>query len=163
MELSLVCALAENGVIGRDGNLPWHLPKDLQHFKRLTIGGVLLMGRRTWDSIGRPLPRRRSLVLSRDSAFQPEGAEVFGHLDSALAEAREAPEVFVIGGAAVYAATLSRAHRLYLTQVHADVSGDVYFPAFDQEDWSLVEEEHHEADPRHLFPFSFRTYTRRSR
>ena len=160
MELSLVCALAENGVIGRGGDLPWHLPKDLRRFKRLTTGGVLLMGRRTWESIGRPLPKRRSLVLSRDPRFQPPGAEVFANLDEALEQVAPAKQVFVIGGAAVYAETLPRAQRLYLTRVHADVEGDVYFPGFDPAAFDLVEEEYHEADETHAFPFSFRTYAR---
>jgi dihydrofolate reductase len=155
--LSLVAALAENGVIGRDGDLPWHLPADLRRFKRLTTGGVLLMGRRTWDSIGRPLPRRRSLVLSRDPHFHPEGAEVFPTLEAAL-EAAGAEEVFVVGGAAVYAATLPRASRLYLTHVHTRAEGDVYFPSFAAEDFELLEEEHHPADPRHAHAFTFSTY-----
>ena len=162
MELSLLCALAENDVIGRDGDLPWHLPKDLRRFKRLTTGGVILMGRRTWESIGHPLPRRRSLVLSHDRSFQPAGAEVLGSFQEALEQAAKAPEIFVIGGATVYSEALPRAHRLYLTRVHAEVAGDVRFPSFDPADWELTEEEHHRADERHAFPFSFCTYRRQS-
>jgi dihydrofolate reductase len=160
MNLSLVCALAENGVIGKDGTLPWHLPKDLKHFKSLTTGGVILMGRRTWESIGRPLPRRRSLVLSRDRNFRPEGAEVFENLQQAVEGSAEATEIFVIGGATVYTEALPQAHRLYLTRVHATVEGDVCFPTFDPADWELTHEEHHGADGRHPFPFSFQTYSR---
>ena len=155
--LSLVAALAENGVIGRDGDLPWHLPADLRRFKQLTTGGVILMGRRTWDSIGRPLPRRRSLVLSRDRGFHPEGAEVFSNLEDAL-QATEVEEVFVIGGAALYAATLPQAFRLYLTHVHATVEGDVYFPEFSEKNFERLDEEHHPADVRHAYPFTFITY-----
>lgn len=160
MKLSLVCALAENGVIGKDGDLPWHLPKDLRRFKRLTLDGIVLMGRRTWESIGRPLPRRRSLVLSRDPNFKPQGAEVFSSLLQALRDVGDGPEVFVIGGAAVYAEALPRAHRLYLTQVHTEAVGDVHFPAFDATGWDLLEQEHHGADERHAFPFTFQTYAR---
>lgn len=161
MMVSLIVAMSDNGVIGRGGTLPWHLPKDLKHFKNVTRGGTLLMGRKTWDSIGRPLPRRRSLVLSHNPDFTAPGAEAFTDLDAALDAASSEPELFVIGGAALYALTLPLADRLYLTRVHAQVDGDVFMPPVDLEVWELVEQRTHAADGRHAFPFTFETWRRR--
>lgn len=164
MKISLVVAMSENRVIGRDGDLPWHLPADLKHFKKLTLGHVVIMGRKTHQSIiaslGRPLPKRRSLVLSRDPAYRAPGVEVVSSLDQALDLTAAEPEVFVIGGAAVFAAALPRTDVLHLTLVHAEVEGDVFFPPLDTESWELVSEERHEADERHVYPFSFLTYRR---
>jgi dihydrofolate reductase len=161
--LSIIVAMDEDGVIGRAGSLPWHLPDDLRHFKATTLGHVLVMGRRTLDSIGRALPGRRTVVLTRNPAFRPpEGVEVAADLDGALALVRDAPQVFVVGGASVYRAALPRAHQLFVTRIHATVAGDVRFPPVDWGDWTLVEEERHPADARHAFPFSFRRYTRRA-
>ncbi len=157
-------------MIGRDGELPWHLPADLKRFKKLTLGHVVIMGRKTHESIverlGRPLPKRRSLVLSRASPRQMKGHrgpgfEVVSSLDQALELAVGEPEVFVIGGAAVFAEALPLADRIYLTLVHAEVEGDVIFPDFDARSWQLVSEERHEADQRHAHAFSFRVYDRR--
>lgn len=159
--VALVAAVAENGVIGRSGGLPWRLPDDLRHFKRLTMGHVLVMGRRTWASIGRALPGRRTIVLSRDPAFPADGAACAPSLDAALAAASGARSVFVVGGASVYAAALPRADRIHLTRVHADVPGDVTFPDVDWSDWTLVEEKTHPADARHAFPFTICRYDRR--
>lgn len=168
MKISILVAVAENRVIGRDGQLPWHLPADLKLFKRLTVGHTVIMGRKTHESIverlGKPLPKRRSLVLSRDPAYRPSGVEVATSLDQALelaaGEEEATPEgaereVFVIGGAAVFAEALARADRLYLTRVHAEVDGDVLFPEIDAKAWRLISEERHEADKRHAYPFSF--------
>ncbi len=161
MQLSLIVAASENGVIGRKGTLPWRLPKDLKHFKATTLGGTLLMGRKTWDSIGKPLPQRRSLVMSRNPDFEAPGAEVFPDLEASLAAARNDRELFVIGGAALYRLTLPRADRLYLTRVHAEVEGDVFLPPIDFSQWELREETAHPADERHAFPFTFLTYQKR--
>ncbi len=158
--ISLIVARSENRVIGRDGDLPWHLPADLKRFKRLTLRHTVIMGRKTFESIGRPLPRRRSIVLSRNPDYRPEGAEVAHGLERALELAAGETEVFVIGGARVFAEALPRADRLYLTLVHAEVEGDVFFPEVDAEDWRLVSEERHEADDRHAHAFSFLTYER---
>lgn len=160
MRLSLIVAASENGVIGHNGTLPWHLPKDLKHFKATTLGGTLLMGRKTWDSIGKPLPKRRSLVMSRNPGFEAPGAEVFPDLDTSLAAANGEDELFVIGGAALYRLTLPRADRLYLTRVHAEIEGDVFLPAIDFSQWKLLEETAHPADERHAYPFTFQTYQR---
>lgn len=160
MTVSLILAMADNRVIGRDNELPWHLPADLRRFKKLTVGHAIVMGRRTWESIGRPLPRRRSIVVSRDPSYRAPGAEVAGSLEEALDLAADDDEVFVIGGAAVFAAALPRADRLYLTRVHAEVPGDVRCPPLGG-GWQLVEEERHEADERHVYPFTFQVYERR--
>ncbi|MEO1369559.1 MAG: dihydrofolate reductase [Acidobacteriota bacterium] len=159
--LSLIAAVAQNGVIGRDGDLPWRLPKDLRHFKRLTVGHTLLMGRRTWDSIGRPLPERRSIVLSRDAAFSAPGAEVAPGFRAALDLAGDARPLFVIGGHSLYAAALPEATTLELTRVHAEVDGDVTFPDVDWARWRLEWSEEHAADERHAHAFTFERHVRR--
>lgn len=167
MNVCLLVAVAENRVIGRDGALPWHLPADLKRFKKLTLGHVVIMGRKTHESIiaslGRPLPKRRSLVLSRDPAYQAPGVEAVSGLDQALELASAEARVFVVGGAAVFAEALPRADRLYLTRVHAEVEGDVFFPELDFEAWMLRSEERHEADDRHVYAFSFLVYDRLER
>lgn len=152
--LSLIGAVAENGVIGAKGALPWRLPDELAHFKRTTLGKPVLMGRRTFESLGRPLPGRTNVVLTRASDFRPAGVEVAHDLDAALSRVPDAPEVMVIGGAAVYAAALPRADRIYLTRVRAEPEGDVFFPDLDPSDWreSLVLE--HPADARHAHAFA---------
>ncbi|MEE8525336.1 MAG: dihydrofolate reductase [Thermoanaerobaculia bacterium] len=161
MRVSLLVAMAENGVIGRDGHLPWHLPADLKRFKRLTTGHVIIMGRKTFESIGRPLPKRRSVVITRNPRFQPQGVAVVHSLDEALRTLRGEDEVFVIGGAEIFELALARADRLYLTRVHADVEGDVRLPQLDLGDWRLTASERHQADPRHACAFSFEQWDRR--
>jgi dihydrofolate reductase len=160
MKLSLLVAMAENRVIGRDGELPWHLPADLRHFKKLTLDRAILMGRRTWESIGRPLPKRRSVVLSRRPGYEAVGAEVVPGLDEALELVAQDDEVFVIGGAELFADALARAERLYLTRVHAEVEGDVLMPPFAADSWKLIREEAHDADEHHAFAFTFQLYER---
>lgn len=159
--LSLILARADNGVIGRHNDLPWHLPDDLKHFKRLTLDHAILMGRKTWQSIGRPLPRRRSLVLSRDPLFSAEGAEVFPQLTSALAAVDGSP-IFVIGGAGLFAETLPLADDLHLTRVHAEVEGDVVLDALDLSSWRRLSAEPHPRDERHAHPFTFEHWRRAS-
>lgn len=149
----IVAALAENRVIGRHGRLPWHLPADLKRFKAITLGQAVLMGRRTWDSLGRPLPGRRNIVLSRDPSFAPTDAMVARDLESALALSGE--EVMVIGGADLYAQLLPRARRLYLTLVHHAFDGDALFPEFDWSAWTIVSREDHEADGKNPCAYSF--------
>lgn len=158
--LALIAALARNRVIGRDNRLPWHLPADLRFFRQATLGKPLLMGRRTWESIGRPLPGRRMIVLSRDPGCQAPGCAVARSLDQALAIAGAVPEIMVIGGASLYAQTLPLAERLYLTVVEADVPGDVRFPDWDERAWRLVWEEAHPADAAHAWPYRFRRLER---
>ena len=146
--LSLIAAVARDGVIGRDGALPWHLPEDLRHFKRLTRGHAIVMGRRTFASIGRALPERRNLVVSRTLAAAPPGVEVFPSLEAALDAARATdPEPFVIGGAALYAEALPRATTLHLTELDRDVPGDVRFPAFDRAAFRVADRRPAESAP----------------
>jgi dihydrofolate reductase len=152
--VSLVVAVARNGVIGRDNGLAWHLSSDLKRFKALTMGKPMLMGRRTWDSIGRPLPGRRTLVLTRDRAFRAAGAEIVHDWDAACAAAAGA-ELMVVGGAEIYALALSRADRLYLTEVEADPEGDVRFPDFDRARFRETFREAHPAGPRDQHAFAF--------
>jgi dihydrofolate reductase len=165
VKLSLVAAVAENGVIGRDGALPWHLPADLKRFRRLTLGHHVVMGRRTHASIGRALDGRPNLVVTSRPQDVAPGCRAVRDLEAALALAREAGEreAFVIGGAALYAAALPLADRLYLTRVAASVPGDVHFPALDAESWQEVEREEHPADERHAYAYAFTLLTRRAR
>ncbi len=160
MIVSLVVAMAEHRVIGRDGGLPWRLPDDLKHFKRLTIDHTVIMGRRTFDEVGRPLANRRNVVISRNRAFRPDGVTVVSSLDEALALTATETEVFVIGGGEIYRQALPRADRVYLTLVHATVEGDTTFPEFEQSAWVIESEEFHPADDRHAYGFTFREYRR---
>jgi len=153
-------------MIGRDGQLPWHLSADLQRFKGLTMGHTIVMGRKTWDSIGRPLPGRTSVVISRQAEFQPGFDEVLVavNLDEAMSRARNTDgtgdEAFIIGGARIYEISFPHIERFYLTRVHADVEGDVAFPEIDWSDWRLIEEERHPADERNDYSFSFLVFER---
>jgi len=160
MTLCMIVAVTENGVIGRDGDLPWHLPRDLKRFQSLTLGFPMVMGRKTYESIGRPLPGRTSIVLTRDPGFAPEGVTVAGSWGEALAACGTAERAFVIGGASVYREALSRCDRLYLTRVHVALEGDTFFPPDALERFRLVREEHHESDARHAHAFTFQDYER---
>jgi dihydrofolate reductase len=164
VKLSLVVAAAENGVIGRAGDLPWKLPADLQHFKKLTVGKTILMGRKTWVSLGRPLPQRDNWVISRAAGFDAPGARVFESLDYAYAAAdsEKITELMIIGGAQIYAQTLPIAQTLYLTRVHAPVDGDTHLPEFDASAFEQTQREDHAADERHAYAYSFITLQRRS-
>jgi dihydrofolate reductase len=160
--VALVVAMADNGVIGRDGRLPWHLPDDLKYFKVVTYGKPVLMGRRTFESIGKPLPGRRNLVLSRAGAGPASrpGVEYVASVDQALVLAAGAAELCVIGGAEVYALALPLASRIYLTRVQALVEGDRYFPLRDFSGWRESESVLHAADERHAYAMSFQTLER---
>jgi dihydrofolate reductase len=159
--LNLIVARARNDVIGRDGTLPWRLPEDLAHFRRTTIGHPIIMGRRTWESLGRPLPGRRNIVVSRTSGFAPAGAEVATGLDAALALCADAPEVFVIGGAQLYAEALPRAQRIFSTELDADFDGDVKWAEIDPEQWREVARAHRPPTAERNFAIDFVTYERR--
>jgi dihydrofolate reductase len=158
--VSLVAAMAENRVIGKHGTLPWRLPDDLKFFKRLTVDHTVIMGRKTFDEIKRPLDNRRNVVITRNPAFHPHGVTVVPSLAEALALGATEREVFVVGGGEIFREALPRADRLYLTVVHARVEGDTFFPEFDKDGWALESDERHEADEKHAFAFSFRTYRR---
>ncbi len=163
MTISLIAAMAENRVIGRNNALPWRLPRDLRRFRKITQGHTVIMGRRTFESVeGGALPNRRNIVVTRDRSYKAPGAETAGSLVAALEMAgeREGNEVFILGGAEIFKLALPRADRIYLTVVHAKPAGDTFFPEFDPEDWSLVEDERHEADDRNAHAMSFRLYRR---
>ena len=156
MTVSLIAAVARNGVIGRAGALPWKLPADMKRFRELTTGHHIIMGRRTYQSIGRPLPERTNLVLSHAPDFDAPGCAVVSGLASALELARKGgeSEAFVIGGRALYELALPRADRLYLTRVDAEVDGDIRFPPFDEAEWREASRQEHAADERHEHPFA---------
>jgi dihydrofolate reductase len=163
VRVSIVVAVSENGVIGARGGLPWDLPDDQQFFKDLTLGGHIVMGRGTHDSVGRLLPRRTTLIVSRNSELRVEGAHVFGSFDAAANWARDegVTELFAVGGASVYAAALPVADRLYLTRVHARVDGETRMPGPadpGEAGYRLVEEEQHPIDARHAHAFTFQTW-----
>jgi len=166
LPLSLIAALGENRVIGVDNSMPWHLPADFKYFKATTLGKPIIMGRKTWDSLGRPLPGRLNLVVSRQVGLQLEGAEVFPSLEAALVRAEQwaleqgASELMLIGGAQLYAQGLEQADRLYLTRVALSPEGDAWFPPFDPNQWKLVSDEPHlaaEGKPA----FSFEVWEKR--
>jgi dihydrofolate reductase len=157
--LSVIAAVARNGAIGKDNALLVHLPDDLPRFKRLTMGAPLLMGRKTWDSIGRPLPGRRSIVITRNLQWQATGAEPAHSLTAALELAGSAPQAFVIGGAEIYALALPHADELLLTEIDADFEADAFFPPWKRADFTLASREDH-ASPQGL-GYHFSRYTRR--
>jgi dihydrofolate reductase len=160
--LELIAAVAKNGVIGRNGQLPWHLPDDLKRFKELTFGHPILMGRKTYESIGRPLPGRRNIVISETLSNAPTGTDLARSLDDALNLIKSPQEpAFIIGGAVLYAAALPHAQTLHLTEVDAEIDGDAFFPAFDKGAWRVIEELPHPKDDSHALPFRFCTYQRR--
>jgi dihydrofolate reductase len=154
-----IVAMADNGVIGRDNALPWHLPEDLKRFKALTMGHALLMGRKTFESIGRPLPGRRNLVLTRNAAWQASGVEAVRSIDDALERAGGAA-LYVIGGAEVFSLAWPLITRVELTEVHAEPAGDTVLAGFDRREWRETFREAHEADERHAFAYSFVTLVR---
>lgn len=149
----LVAAVAKNGVIGARGKLPWHLPEDLKHFKNLTLGHPIIMGRRTWDSLGKPLPGRENIVVSRKAGFEAPGASVAASLEAALALCAGEPVAFVIGGAEIYAAALPLADGLVLTEIDRDYEGDVYFPDWDRAAWRATQKETHSSAEGLRFDF----------
>ena len=163
MTVSLIAAVSSNGVIGRDGGLPWRLPADLKHFKSTTMGHHLIIGRRTWDEVGAPLPGRTMVVVTRSRHFAPEGVHVVRSVEEALSVASSDEEPFIGGGAQIYRIALARnlVDRIYLTRIHAEVEGDTIFPEIDLDEWELVSEEHHEADEKNEFAHSFLVYDRR--
>jgi len=159
--ITLIVAVADNGVIGRDNTLPWHLPDDLKRFKRLTMGKPIVMGRKTFDSIGKPLPGRQNIVVTRDTNYRRDGVTVVHDADAALRAAGAVPEIMVIGGAELFRTLLPRAGRLHLTRVHGNIDGDVVWPALDERAWRVVERESHSADERHAWPMTFEVWERR--
>ncbi|WP_300411946.1 dihydrofolate reductase [uncultured Alcanivorax sp.] len=167
MRLSLMVAKASNRVIGRNNKLPWYLPNDLKYFKQVTFGKPVIMGRKTWDSLGKPLPGRTNIVITRQAGFQAEGAKVVATLDEAVTLAENVAfiegqdEAVVMGGAEIYALALPQADRLYLTEVHAEVDGDTWFPEYDTSEWKEIGREDFPAEGPNPYDYSFVVYERK--
>ncbi len=163
MRISLIAALDRQRGIGKDNQLPWRLPADLKRFRELTTGHHLIVGRKTYESIGKPLPGRTMIIVTRQPDFQAEGSLVVDSVAAALAlaESRTETEVFVIGGAEIYAQTLAQADRLYLTFVDAEVAADTFFPTFAEDNWQEVERSAHAADEKNQYTFTFVTLSKR--
>lgn len=159
--LSAIVAAAENNAIGKDNQLLWHLPNDLRFFKRTTTGHPVIMGRKTYESVGDPLPNRRNIIITRQPGYTAEGAAVVHSLAAAIEACAGEPEVFVVGGAEIFEQALPVLNRIYLTRVHVTLPGDSFFPELDKQDWQLVSEESHSADERHAYSYTFRIYERR--
>ncbi|WP_207432210.1 dihydrofolate reductase [Sabulibacter ruber] len=162
--IALVVAIAENRVIGKDNQLIWHLPKDLQHFKKLTMGHPMVMGRKTFEAIGKPLPGRTSIIVTRQEDYQaPEGCVVTASLEEALQEGLALDEqVMVIGGGEIYKQALPLAEVVYLTLVHESFDGDVLFPELEADAWEVTEQEEHPTDEKHAYPYTFFTFRRKA-
>lgn len=160
MHLSAICAMSENRVIGCQNQLPWRLPADLKHFKKITIGHPIILGRKTYESIGRALPDRCNVVITRDVDFKAPGCVVVNSIETALLAVGYSEEAFVIGGALLYQQLLPKVNRLYLTEIHQVFEGDAYFPALDMSEWRLISQEDHAADGENPYPYSFITLDR---
>ena len=163
MKLSMIAALSTNNVIGRNNDVPWKLSTDLKRFKALTMGHHLIMGRRTYESVGKPLPGRINVVITRQEHYAPAGVTVVHSLEEAIRVAAQGndAEAFIAGGAEIYEQAMHRADRMHLTRVHAEIDGDTFFPDFDDvSEWHLTDSEHFDADEKNEHPFSFLTYDR---
>lgn len=158
--ISLVAAMAKNRVIGVDNQLPWHLPADLKHFKALTVGKPIIMGRKTFCSLGKPLPNRTNIIITHQKDFVAPGCVVCHSIDTALKHVQPCDEVMIIGGANIYQQFLPLAHRLYITYVDVELAGDSYFPDFSFERWRLMSNEQHLADERNAYNYAFTLYER---
>jgi len=161
MLVSIIVAMDRNRLIGNKNQLPWHLPADLAHFKQVTMGKPIIMGRKTYESIGRPLPGRTNIVLSRSSDFHAQGVVTANTLEQALDYAAAENEVMIIGGSTIYELALPRVDRLYMTYVESDYEGDAWFPEFDLEQWRILASENHAADENNSSDYRFVTYERK--
>ncbi len=158
--ITLIAARARNGVIGRNNQMPWKIVGEQAYFKRMTMGSPIVMGRKTWESLGRPLPGRRNIVVTRNPAYTATGAEIVGSLDDALRLAGAAEQIFIIGGAQLYAAAMPRANRILLTEIAADFDGDTFMPALDRNTWRETSREVHPPTTERPFSYSFAVYER---
>jgi len=159
--ISLIAAMARNRIIGKNNDMPWHLPADLAHFKRVTMGKPVIMGRRTYESIGFPLPGRKNVVITRNADYPPEGIVVVDSIEAALSEVSDADEVMIIGGGQLYREMLPHADRLYLTQIQADIEGDTEFPDYTVFEWDEIDREVYEADDKNAYDLEFVTLEKR--
>lgn len=163
MELAIIVAKAKNGVIGIDNTLPWHLPADLKHFKQTTLGHPIIMGRKTWESLGRALPGRRNIVISREARFHAEGAECFTSIDAAIDACKNEDLAFIIGGAQIYEQALDQVNKLVITEVDIEVAGDAHFPEISPSIWKEVDRQAHPAETigdKQIPAYAFVTYTK---
>ena len=160
MIISAVVAIAENNAIGKNNQLLWHLPNDLKHFRKITSGHTVIMGRKTYDSVGKPLPNRRNIIITRQNIEIP-GCEVVASVNEALALCADEPEVFIVGGAEIYKLAMPKTNSIYLTIVHQNFDADAFFPEIDMTEWTETERERHEVDEKHAIPYSFITLDRR--
>lgn len=161
MIVSIVVAIAENNAIGKDNQLLWHLPADLKHFKQVTTGNTIIMGRKTFDSIGKPLPNRRNIVMTRTTGLQIQGVEVTANIEDALARCAAEEEVFIIGGAEIYKSTMDITNRIYLTRVHQSYEADAFFPEIDFNLWNETDIEKHLPDEKNHVAYTFSTLSRK--
>lgn len=155
MQLSIIVAMDRNRVIGKDDTLPWHISADLKNFKKITMGKPIVMGRKTHESIGRPLPGRENIIITRDKTYQAEGCTVLHSIDEIFEHCKDVEEVMITGGSEIYKHTLDQATRLYLTEVHTEVEGDTFFPEFDRKQWNEVSREEFDSDEKNEFDYSF--------
>ncbi|KPJ67701.1 MAG: hypothetical protein AMJ43_03440 [Coxiella sp. DG_40] len=162
MQISIIAGMADDRLIGVDNRLPWHLSADLRRFKAITMGKPIVMGRKTHESIGKPLPGRRNIVISRDEDFKSAGCEVYHSLQEAFEALKESEEVMIIGGAEIYKQTLPLANKMYLTFIHHHFEGDKYFPKWNAEEWREVEHADYPADEKNPYPYSFVTLERKN-
>lgn len=160
MMISLIVAMDKNRLIGKENGLPWHLPADFKHFKEVTMGKPIIMGRKTFESIGKPLPGRKNIVISR-KGFSANGVTVVNSIEQALREVENAEEVMIIGGASFYEQMIDKADRIYLTLVDAECEGDAWFPELDINDWDIISETMYKADERNNYNFSIKIYQRK--
>lgn len=162
MIISLVVAAATNNAIGKDGKMPWHLPNDMKHFKNVTWGMPIVMGRKTFDSLGKALPGRKNIVITRQQGWKADNTVTVKNIEDALFVAKEtdAKEVMVIGGGEIYKTLFDKAQRIYLTRVEAEPEGDTFFPVLVQGQWHLVSQKNHEADEKNAYNFSFQVWER---
>ncbi|MBL1321399.1 MAG: type 3 dihydrofolate reductase [Methylophaga sp.] len=158
MKIALIVATDQQGLIGKDNDLPWHLSADLQYFKKVTMGKPIIMGRNTHESIGRPLPGRQNIIVTKNRSYKTEGCTIVYSTDDALLAAADADEVMVMGGASLYTQLLPQADKLYLTLVHANLEGDTWFPEWHTEEWQQISREDHPADDKNEYPYSFIVY-----
>lgn len=156
MAISMIAAMAKNRVIGKDNSMPWHIPAELKRFKKITLGGTLIMGRKTFESIGKPLPGRQTIVITRDQNYSAEGCAIAHSIEEAIAMAPADKEIFIAGGSQIYEQAFSRIDRMYLTEIDLDIDGDAYLPDFDLSSFQRVEHETIESEP----PFTCSTYQR---
>lgn len=157
-KITLIVAAAENNTIGKDNKMLWHLPNDFRYFKQNTIGHSIVMGRKTFESIGRPLPERRNIVLTRDLNYRNPDVDVANSLQEVITYCRDEREIFIIGGADIYKQALPLANRILLTRVHTVLDGDAYFPELSESEWNLIQQDPHQKDEKHVFDYTFEVW-----